>query len=56
MVFHPHFSDYSSHNAATKFEHRNKFIHWIYDNKLFIKDGIIYDNEDGCSKQHRYKN
>ena len=50
MDFHSHFSDDSAHNAATTFEHMNIFIHCMYDNNLFRKDGIIYDTTDGCSK------
>ena len=55
MDFHSHLSDDSAHNAATTFEHMKTFIHWIYENKLFIKDGIIHDAEDGRSKQYRCK-
>ena len=33
-----------------------KFIHWIYDNKSFIKDGIIYNTTDGCNKKYRCAN
>ena len=28
----------------------------MYENILFIKDGIIYDNIYGCSKQYIYAN
>ena len=28
----------------------------MYENILFIKDGIIYDNIDGCRKQYIYAN
>ena len=28
----------------------------MYENKLFIKDGIIYDNIHGCRKQYKYAN
>ena len=31
-------------------------IRWMYDNKFFIKDGMIYDNIDGCRKQYQCKN
>ena len=51
MDFHSHFSDDSTHNAATTFDNINNFIHLMYENNLFIKDGILYDNKDGCSKQ-----
>ena len=44
MDFQSHFSDESAHNAATTFEHMVKFIHWMYENNVFINDGIIYDN------------
>ena len=54
--FHPHYSDDSAHNSDTSFDHIKKFLHWMYDNKLFIKDGIIYDTTDGCSKQYRCEN
>ena len=33
-----------------------KFIHWIYEENLFIKDGIIYDTTDICSKKYRCEN
>ena len=33
-----------------------KFIHCMYENNLFIKDGIIYDTKDGCIKQYRCAN
>ena len=29
----------------------NNFIHWMYENKLFINDSIVYDNMDGYSNQ-----
>ena len=32
------------------------FIHWIYENNLFINDGIIYDTTYGCSKQYIFSN
>ena len=51
MDFHTQFLYDSSHNPATPFEHMNFFIHWMYEDKLFITDGIMYDNTDGCSKQ-----
>ena len=46
MDFHSHFSDDSDQNAATTFENMKEFIHWMYENKLFINDGIIYDTKD----------
>ena len=52
MDFHSHFADDSDHNSATTFEHTKKFIHWMYDNNLFIKYVIMYNNTDGCSKQY----
>ena len=33
-----------------------KLITWMYDNKLFIKDGIIYDTTDGCIKKYISEN
>ena len=33
-----------------------KFIHCMYENNLFIKDGIIYDTTYGCSKQYTFEN
>ena len=39
MDFHSHFSDESSHNAATTFLDIKIFIHWMYDNIFFINDG-----------------
>ena len=33
-----------------------KFIHCMYENNLFIKDGIIYDTTYGCSKQYKCAN
>ena len=54
--FQSHFSDGFAQNAATTFEHTKKFIHWMYDNKLFIKGGIIYDTTDGCRIQYRCAN
>ena len=56
MDFHSHFPYDSSQNAATTFEHMKKFIHCMYEEILSIKDGIIYDNTYGCSKQYRFKN
>ena len=32
------------------------FIQRMYGNNFFIKDGIIYDNADGCSKQYIHAN
>ena len=32
-----------------------KFIHWMYEDKSFIKDGIIYDTTDECRKIHMCK-
>ena len=32
------------------------FIHWMYENNLFIKDGIIYDTAYGCSNKCRREN
>ena len=52
MGFQSHFSDESAQNADTTFEHMNKFIHWMYDNNLFIKYGIIYYTTCGCIKQY----
>ena len=46
MVFHSYFSDDSAQNAATRFYHMKNFIHWMHDNNLFIKYGIIYDTTD----------
>ena len=56
IYFHSHFLDNSVQNTATTFDHMEKFIHWIYENNLFIKDGIIYDTTDGCNKQYRCEN
>ena len=33
-----------------------EIIHRIYLNNFFIKDGILYDTTDGCSKQYRCAN
>ena len=52
MDLHLHFSDDSAQNAATTFQHIKKFIHWMYENNLFINNGIIYDTTYGCSKQY----
>ena len=56
MYFHSHFSDDSAHNAATTFENMKKFIHWMNENNLFIKDVIIYDTTGGFRKQYRFEN
>ena len=56
MDFHSHFSDESAQNKKTSFEHMEKLIHWIYDNNLFIKYGIIYDDAYRYSKQYRCVN
>ena len=56
MDFHSHFLDDSANNTAKIFEHTIKFIQWMYENNLFIKDGIIYDTTYGCSKQYRCEN
>ena len=52
MGFQSHFSDDSAQNAATTSNYMKTFIHWMYDNNLFIKDGIIYDTTDVCNKQY----
>ena len=41
MNFHSHFSDDSAENAATTFDNIKKFVHWMYENSLFKKYGII---------------
>ena len=56
MDFHSYFSDKSAQNAATTFEYTKKFIHWMYENNLFINDGIIHDTTDICNKQYRREN
>ena len=56
MDFHSHFSDNFAQNSATAFENMKVFIYWIYENNMFMEDGIIYDHTNGCSKQYRYKN
>ena len=53
MDFHSYFSDKSAQNAATTFEYTKKFIHWMYENNLFINDGIIHDTKDIWNKQYR---
>ena len=50
MDFNSHFSNDYDHNETTTFEHMKKFILWMYNRILFIKDIIIYDTTDGCSK------
>ena len=52
MDFHSHFSYDSDHNYATTFEHVEKFIYCMYENNMCIKDGIIYDTRDVCSKKY----
>ena len=52
MDFQSHFSDDSTQNSDTKFYHMKKIIHWMYENKLFINNGIIYDTTYGCRKQY----
>ena len=56
MDFYSKFSDDSAHIAATTFEHIKNFMNCIYENNLFIKDGIIYDTTYGCIKQYRCEN
>ena len=56
MDFHSHFSDDSAHNSATTCENMKKIIHWMYEENMFIKDGIVCDTTDGCSKQYRCEN
>ena len=51
MDFNSHSSDDSAKNSATIFEHMNTFINCMYDNNMFIKDGIIYDTTYGCGKK-----
>ena len=51
-----HLLDASDQNEATTFEHVKKFIHWMYDTNLFIKDVIIYATTDGCIKQYQCEN
>ena len=31
----------------------NNFIHWMYENNLFIKNIIIYDTIDVCGNKYR---
>ena len=52
LDFHPHFSDNSAHNKATTFERIKTFVHCMYDNNVFINNGIIYGTTDGCIKQY----
>ena len=47
MDFHSHFPDESTDNAATTFGNMEYFIHWMYDNNLFIKDIILYNTAYG---------
>ena len=56
MDFHSHFSYDSDQNPAPTFEHMKIFIHWMYENNLFVKDGIIYDTTDGCRNIYRCAN
>ena len=56
MVFYSYVPDESAHNAATTFEHNKKFIHWMYENKLFLKDVIKYYTKYGCIKHYRCEN
>ena len=56
MDFQSHFSYDSDHNVATKFANMKGFIHWMYDNNLFIKYVIIYDTTYGCRKKYRCAN
>ena len=56
MDFYSYFSDDSSQSAANKFEHVKKFIHWMHEKKLIIKDGIIYDNIYECIKKYICEN
>ena len=50
------FSDDSSQNAATTFEHMKKLYKWIIAQKLIGNNGIIYDATDWCSKQYQCAN
>ena len=56
MYFHSHFPDDAANNSGAIFDHMEKFIHWISNDILFIKDGKIYYTIDGCSKQYRCEN
>ena len=56
MDLNPHFSYDSVNNAATICGHMKKFIYWTYEENLFIKGSIIYDNTDRCSKQYLCEN
>ena len=56
MDLHSHFSYDSVNNAATTCGHMKKFIHWTYEENLFIKSSIIYDNTDGWSKNYLCEN
>ena len=56
MDFHSKISDNSAQNAATTLENMKDFIHWIYDNNLFMKYDIIHDTIYGCGKQYRCEN
>ena len=50
IYFYSHFSDGYAQNKAYTFEHMEYYIHWMYKNILFIKEGIIYDIIGGCIK------
>ena len=56
MVFRSHFSDEYDNNASTTCEHMKTFIHWMYEDNLFIKDCIVYVNIYGCSKEYKCAN
>ena len=43
----------TAQNAVTTFDHMNNLFHWMHENNLFIKYGIICDTKDWCSKQYR---
>ena len=56
MGFHSKVSDDSAQNAVTTFEHITICIHWMYENNLFIKEGIIYDTKGERTKKYRCEN
>jgi hypothetical protein len=53
LHFHSHFSDYSRQDAATTTAHLNVLLDSLEKSGEMGKNGTMFDDTDGCSKQYR---
>eukprot|EP00978_Attheya_sp_CCMP212_P009408 scaffold22285_cov77-Attheya_sp.AAC.1 len=49
-VFHSHFSDMSTQNAATTTKHLNSMLDCLFQNGQIVRGGTMYDTADGCRR------